>query len=156
MVIEAILGTLTGGLTSIIPGVISWMKRKDELNHAQAMAKINLQLATQQANIEMDVIDARADANEGESLRRHDSDLDGDGFIDALRRSVRPIITYLFFFLFVFVKVVALISAINVTDAETILWSDLMSIVWDSQTSAIFGAIMGFWFGGRAIEKLMK
>jgi hypothetical protein len=39
---------------------------------------------------------------------------------------------------------------------DALLWNDLMPLIWDDQTSAIFGAIIGFWFGGRAIEKLMR
>lgn len=30
--------------------------------------------------------------------------------------------------------------------------ADLIKIVWDENTQAIFGAIMGFWFGNRAVR----
>ena len=32
----------------------------------------------------------------------------------------------------------------------------MLSAVWDEWTMAIFGAIMGFWFGSRGIEKWMN
>jgi hypothetical protein len=161
MIVETLLGTLTGGLTSILPGILSWLQRKDELKHEQKLAEIRYKLSSEQAKMEVDIINARADAFEGESLRRHDASLDGTGFINALRRSVRPVITYLFFFLFVFVKAVAILAALRTTGTQdwlgdALLWNDLMPLIWDDQTSAIFGAIIGFWFGGRAIEKLMR
>ena len=161
MVIETLLGALIGGLTSIIPGIISFLQRKDELNHAYKMAEIEAQLASQRAKFEMDVVNAKADASEGDSLRAHDSSLDGTGFISALRRSVRPVITYIFFGLFVFIKVIALLVAIQSLSSDdwlmdALVWSDLLPVIWDAQTSAIFAAIMGFWFGGRQIEKMLR
>lgn len=161
MIVETLLGTLAGGLTSILPGILSWLQRRDELKHEQKLAEIRYKLSSEQAKMEVDIINARADAFEGESLRRHDASLDGTGFISALRRSVRPVITYLFFFLFVFVKAVAILAALRTTGTqdwlgEALLWNDMIPLIWDDQTSAIFGAIIGFWFGGRAIEKLMR
>lgn len=161
MIVETLLGTLAGGLTSILPGILSWLQRRDELKHEQKLAEIRYKLSSEQAKMEVDIINARADAFEGESLRRHDASFDGTGFINALRRSVRPVITYLFFFLFVFVKAVAILAALRTTGTQdwlgdALLWNDLMPLIWDDQTSAIFGAIIGFWFGGRAIEKLMR
>lgn len=161
MIVETLLGTLAGGLTSILPGVLSWLQRKDELKHEAKLAEIRYKLASEQAQMEIGVINARADAFEGDSLRRHDSSLDGKGFINSLRRSVRPVITYLFFFLFLFVKVIAIVTAAQALSADdwlanSLAWSELLPIIWDEQTSAIFGAIIGFWFGGRAIEKLMR
>lgn len=161
MIVESLLGIISGGMTSIVPGILHWLQRKDELQHEQKLAEIRYKLADKESELQIGVINARADAFEGESLRRHDANIDGHGFIGALRSSVRPIITYLFFFLFVFVKVVAVIAAIQTSNTgdwlgNAILWSDLMPLIWDEQTAAIFGAIMGFWFGGRAIDKLMQ
>jgi hypothetical protein len=32
----------------------------------------------------------------------------------------------------------------------------MLQAIWDIETMAIFGSIMGFWFGSRAIEKFRK
>lgn len=163
MITAALLGTLTGGLTSIIPGILGFFQRRDELKHERSMAQIQAALAKQKGQIEIDTINARADANEGESLRKHDASLPSDGFMGALQRSVRPVITYLFFFTFIAVKGVVLWAAVQNQVASNgdwlnsaIFWSDIMPVVWDDQTAAIFGAIMGFWFGGRTIDKLLS
>lgn len=156
-----LLGTAIGGLTSIIPGVINYFERKDKLNHEREMLALRTKHAQAASQIEIDTINAKADANEGDSLRRHDASLSEPGFIGALRRSVRPIITYLFFFLFAFVKVVAVWSTLDALQSDEVLnasliWTDIVPIIWDDQTSAIFAAVIGFWFGSRTIEKMMR
>ena len=161
MIVESVLGILSGSLTSLLPGVLKYLQRRDELRHEQQILALRSKYARQDADIQLDIINAKADAREGESLRDHDASLTEQGFIGALRRSVRPVITYLFFFLFVFVKVVATVAAYQTAGAQdwlgnAFLWSDLMPVIWDDQTAAIFGAIMGFWFGSRAIEKIMR
>lgn len=161
MLTATLIGTLTGGLTSILPGILSFLQRRDELKHEQQILALRAKYAQVDAQIQVDTINAKADANEGESLRRHDASLDDRGFIGALRRSVRPVITYCFFSIFVFIKVIAVVAALKSSGStdiigNAILWSDLMPVLWDDQTAGIFGAIMGFWFGGRAIEKLMR
>ena len=66
--------------------------------------------------------------------------------MNALRGSVLPVITYLFFLLFAGIKrsiVYAMIAHQNI---------DLMN-VWDDETTAIFSGMMAFWFGNRAMSK---
>lgn len=161
MLIASIIGTLTGGLTSILPGVLSYLQRRDELKYELQLLQLKSKLSEQNAQQELDLINARADIDEGKSIRSHDASLDGGRFINALRASVRPVITYIFFFLFVFVKVMAVLAGVQSAGSEdwlgnALAWNNLMPIIWDDQTAAIFGAIIGFWFGGRAIDKLMR
>lgn len=154
-----ILGTLVGGITSILPKIFDFLGRKEELKHARELAQIEKDLVKFKSEQEMAVIESEADIREGESLRRHDSSLDGTGFISALRRSVRPVITYFFFFLFVFIKVMTVYIFVqngNAGDwlADSIAWNDIYPLIWDENTQALFAAVIGFWFGSRAIEKL--
>jgi hypothetical protein len=32
--------------------------------------------------------------------------------------------------------------------------SDISDVIWDPQSQSIFAAIISFWFGSRAVEKL--
>lgn len=160
MITATLLATVLGGLTSIIPGVIEYMNRKEELRHEKELFALRAQYLSAEAKKEIDVINAKALVEEGDSLRRHDSSLDGNGgFINAMRASVRPVVTYLFLMMFLGVKLVAAIAFIQASAAEgwlnsALAWAELMPIIWDENTSAIFGAIIGFWFGGRAVEKM--
>jgi hypothetical protein len=78
--------------------------------------------------------------------------MDAGGFINALRGSVRPVITYVFFGLFIAVKVTALISLME--EGNDLAGS--INLIWDDATSGLFAAIISFWFGGRAVSKYMK
>ena len=76
----------------------------------------------------------------------------GVRWIDGLRGSVRPVITYCFFGLFVFVEVAAYLSL----TAAGVSGLDAVNAVWDEDTKALFAAVISFWFGGRAIARGKK
>jgi hypothetical protein len=137
-VITAILGALTG----ILPGIVEIFSKKVDLQHEKDLLQIRVD-----ANLTLE--EAKAAYREGESLRRHDTSIDGGWFFNALRASIRPVITYVFFAMFVVIKSSAAYIMIN----NGMSIPEMLSAVWDDNTSAIFGAIMGFWFGSRAIEK---
>ena len=139
-----LLGSLLGFGTSFLPEVLNYFKTNQEHKH-------NMEMMTRRSELQLEVMDKQAEIKETEGLYKHDS-MDAGGFINALRGSVRPVITYVFFGLFVAIKVTALIALMN-------SGNDLgrsLSLIWDENTSGLFAAIMSFWFGGRSISKYMK
>ena len=74
----------------------------------------------------------------------------GVKFIDGLRGSVRPVITYAFFGLFVFVEVSAYIGL----TAQGVSALDAANATFDEDIKALFAAVLSFWFGGRAINRM--
>ena len=68
---------------------------------------------------------------------RHDKPV-GVAWVDALRASVRPIITYAFFLLFASVKGSALYVLIAV---EGLLLAEALPRIWDPETQALFAAV---------------
>lgn len=139
-----ILGTIVGLVGSVIPEVLkTFQKAQDNklelekiklnINHAETLAKLNL-------NIE----NIKADASETRALLRHDASGDQSKWIASLRGSVRPLITYFFFGIFAFVQ---LYSAYHLDTVEAIAY------IWNENTQQLFGAVIGFWFGNRSIEK---
>ena len=73
----------------------------------------------------------------------------GTGIISALQRSVRPVITYCFFGLFLAIEITLLREALN----SGMSVGESLNVLWDEDTKAIFAAIISFWFGSRAIDK---
>ena len=139
-----LLGSLLGFGTSFLPEVLNYFKANQEHKH-------NMEMMTRRSELQLEVMDKQAEIKETEGLYKHDS-MDAGGFINALRGSVRPIITYVFFGLFVAIKITALMSLMN-------SGNDLgrsLSLIWDDNTFGLFAAIMSFWFGGRAVSKYMK
>lgn len=146
----ALLSPLIGIIGSLLPSVVRIFERKQELKHEIQLTQIKLDatLRAAEANIKLEEI--KADSAERVSVRAHDSAIDGGKFINALRASIRPVITYLFFFLFVAVKVSA--AYVMISNGSSI--PDMLEAVWDLETMSLFSTIMAFWFGSRVIEKM--
>ena len=146
-----LLGSLLGFGTSFLPEILNYFKRGQEQKHELQKMQMQMELMSKRSELKIEELDKEAEIKETEGLYKHD-DVDAGGFINALRGSVRPIITYAFFGLFVAIKVTALLALLNVGH-------DLgraLSLIWDDATAGLFAAIMSFWFGNRAVSKYMK
>ena len=147
-----LLGSLLGFGTSFLPEVLNYFKRGQEQKHELQRMKMEIELMAKRSEFKIQELDKEAEIKEAEGLYKHDS-VDAGGFINALRGSVRPIITYAFFGLFVAIKVTALISLMSLPEMQLNM---ALSMIWDDQTAGLFSAIMAFWFGNRAVSKYYK
>ena len=149
----SLIGTLIGFGTSIVPEVLGYFKQKQaneqELNMLEAKAKY----ASQLSEMKLKELDAEADIQETKSIYEHDRTINSSPFIDSLRGSVRPVITYLFFIMFICVKATLMYALIS---GQNIDWTVAIETAWDTETQAIFSAILAFWFGNRAMSKARK
>lgn len=146
----SVLGALTGFGGSVIPAVLDYFKDKQDNNRKLEEMKMRAELMKLGGEIDLEKFHVRAADDEHARLIQHDIALQEDkGFMAALRKSVRPVITYLFFTLFVVVEGVMIWHALN----QGVDIVAVMDHVWDDETQAIFAAIISFWFGSRAIEK---
>ena len=146
----SLLGTLLGFGTSIIPEVLGYFKQRQANEQELRMLEAKAKYADKLSELKIKELDAQADISEAENIYKHDQSLDAGPFVNGLRGSVRPVITYLFFALFAAVKgtlIYALIANQNVD------WTVAIQTAWDDDTAAIFSAIMAFWFGNRAMSK---
>lgn len=146
-----LIGSLLGFTTSFAPEVLGYFRSNQEHKHSLEKAKLEMDLMAKRSELKLELMDREADIKEAEGLYKHDS-VDAGGFINALRGSVRPVITYCFFALFVAIKVTALFA---IMDSGTDLGKAL-TLIWDDATAGLFAAIMSFWFGNRAVSKYVK
>jgi len=147
-----LLGALSpflGILGSLLPSIVKIFDRKQEIQYELQLTKLQQDAAVASANADLQVEQVKALAVERNSLYSYDSSLDGGIFINALRASVRPIITYAFFFLFIAVKTAA---AFTMLASGSSVPAMLISI-WDPETMSLFSTIIAFWFGSRMFEK---
>jgi len=147
-----LLGSLLGFGTSFLPEVLNYFKRGQEQKHELQRMKMEIELMAKRSEFKIQELDKEAEIKEAEGLYKHDS-VDAGGFINALRGSVRPVITYAFFGLFVAIKVTALISLMSLPEMQLNM---ALSMIWDDQTAGLFSAIMAFWFGNRAVSKYYR
>lgn len=146
-----LLGSLLGFAGSIVPSIIEFFNKKESVKLELEKMKLEAELMKLGVESELKVFTAKADANEHSRLIEHDISMQADtGIIGGLRKSVRPVITYMFFGLFATVKITTLMYIMNNNDAT---FMTAINTIWDGETQAIFAAIISFWFGDRAIKK---
>lgn len=146
------LTTIFGAITSAVPAIVKMFERKQELAHERELIKLKIEAAEKNADIELRISATKGAINERKALLEHDSSLSGNQFIETLRASVRPVITYVFFLMFIVIKCSAAYVMLNNGSSVP----DMLKSVWDLETTAIFGSIIGFWFGTRTFEKFIR
>ena len=145
----ALLSPIFGIVGSLLPSIVRIFARKQEIKYEIELTKIKLDAAERQADLNFNIEMVKNDAISRQSALDHDKSLDGGKYINALRASVRPVITYTFFFVFLAVKISA--AYVMLTTGQSV--PEMLRSVWDPETMALFSTIIAFWFGSRVMEK---
>ena len=148
----ALLGSLLGFGTSFLPQILKLFQDKQEHKNKLEELRLRGELAAQGVDLQLQVLERQADIEETKGLYAHDAGLDSGSFVNALRGSVRPVITYLFFALFIATKVVVMLKVLQ-SGGD---WMQGVSLMWDQETAGLMSAILAFWFGNRAVSKFAK
>ncbi len=148
-----LLGSLLGFTTSFLPSVLDFFTTKQKHQQEIEKLRVQMELDAKRAELKIVELDARADIEESKGIYQHDRTLDGGKFVNSLRASVRPVITYLFFFMFVVTKCTLIYALITNQNVD---WTTAIEMAWDQESAALFAAVMSFWFGGRAINKYLN
>jgi hypothetical protein len=167
--LSTFISFLMGGLPKILDFFQDKSDKSHELKLAQMQTERELQLAAagfaaqqQIEAIKLDEIKTQTASTEKVSLigaqqaemsaiYAHDAAL-GEGtstWMKDFRASVRPIITYGFFFLLVGIDCVLAYKGLT----SGVEFNVLADQLWDDETQALFAAIISFHFGGRAFGK---
>lgn len=144
-----LLGSLLGFISSIFPDFLKLVRDHNDRKHELAILDRQIEAQRQGHAQRLQEIQVQADVAESKALYNHASRPSGVKWVEVLRASVRPIITYGFFLLFSIVKMSILLKLLGQGYGIT----DGFIAVWDGQTQALFAAIMSFWFGQRAVAK---
>jgi hypothetical protein len=151
--LSGILGSALGFGGSIVPAITDHFKAKNEQKFELKKMEKMAELRAAGFDQEYRMYETKADDAEHSRLVQHDISINqGTGFVASLQKSVRPVITYCFFGLFVVIEVTLLREALG--QGKSI--SESLNVLWDEDTKAIFAAIISFWFGSRAIDKGRK
>jgi len=151
----SLLGSLLGFTTSFMPSVLGFFEKKQQFKQDLLMLEARAKYAEQMSKYKIEELSAQADIAEAKAIYAHAEQLSKGNqskFIGSLQASVRPVITYLLFSVFAFVKITQVIIAIQ--GGEDAL-NGIVS-AWDQETQAVFSAIIAFWFGNRMMNKFKK
>ena len=143
--IVAILGAVTG----FIPALMQYLTQK--ANNAQALAMAQLQLEASKVGgaLQIDLARSQADIEEAKYIHSFAAGTSGVKWIDALAVMVRPYITLVFFHFWLLIEGALFVYGVN----SGYDLGQLAKLLWDENTSGIFGAIIGFWFGTRMMTR---
>ena len=168
-----LLSTLISFLMGGLPKILDFFQDKADKLHELQLARLQIerelemrklgyeaqervehirseQLATESAaNTTQAIIGAQQ--AEMQAIYAHDTSLNEgtSQWMRNLRASVRPVITYGFFFLLLFVDVGLFVYGWH----QGTSFVELAEMLWDSDTQALFASIIAFHFGGRAFGK---
>lgn len=143
-----LLGSLLGFLSAGLPKVFEFFQQKQDNQLKMQMLQAQIEARKSNQEFDLKMFHEKKDFDEQKILIEHDIAMK-DNWLSS---SVRPIITYLFFFIFAAVKISMIWHAISTgTD-----FYSAMQMTWDEETQAIFAAIISFWFGSRAMQKNKK
>jgi len=168
-----LLSTLISFLMGGLPKLLEYFQAKQDKEHELALAQMQItrelelrkagfeaqervehirseQLATESAaNTQQAIIGAQQ--AEMQAIYAHDTALNEgtSQWMKNLRASVRPVITYGFFFLLMFVDIAGFWYGYYMS----VPFNDMLNMLWDSDTQALFASIIAFHFGGRAFGK---
>jgi len=145
----ALIGALCGFGASITPEIFAVITSQQEHVHLMEEKRLHMDAAAANYTFQTDTNTIAASSKELELLLAHDAQIKGNPFIDTLRASVRPVITYLFVLLFIVVKLVLLFQWIYRDHTSFLI---AVPMLWDTDTMSIFAAVLSFWFGSRAME----
>jgi hypothetical protein len=160
---------LMGGLPKLLDFFQDRADKKHELELAQLQIQREMELRklgfeaqervenihTQQLEIETKSAEKQSLVNaqvaEMQAVYAHDTALNEgtSQWMKNLRASVRPVITYGFFFLLVAID--AALAWHGITN--NVSFDDMAEQLWDDETQALFASIIAFHFGGRAFGK---
>jgi hypothetical protein len=112
----------------------------------QRIEEIRLDEIKTQTTSDQNIALMAAQQAEMQAIYAHDMSLNEgtSRWMKNLRASVRPVITFGFFFLLV---------AIDIGLQRGADFKELADMLWDDETQALFAAIISFHFGGRAFGK---
>ena len=151
----SLLGSLLGFSTSFLPSVLGYFEKKAKFKQELLLLEARAKYDEQMSKYKIQELDAEADIAEAKAIYAHAEQLSKNNsskFIGALQASVRPVITYLLFSVFAFVKVTQVIMAVK--GGGDVL--EGIVAAWDLETQAMFSAVIAFWFGNRMMKSAKK
>jgi hypothetical protein len=144
----ALLGSLLGFASSLLPDVFSMFRDRKDKAHELAILTKQMEFMEKGHHNRIAEINAMADANESPYIYKFAAK-SGNTTIDALTTSVRPVLSYAFFILYAYIKIASFFILHRYNDDIA------LSIVqlWSEEDQTIFCAIIAFWFGHRAFKR---
>lgn len=141
-----LFASLVGFLSSLTPEILKLFKYIYDKKYQLELNNHKSNSGTQQFSISETSL---KDKENSEQKLLHKNFFSGIKWIDALNASVRPLLAYSFFLLYVSVK-----FAQYKVLVEKGQLAECLHIIWNMDDQAIFAGIISFYYGQRTFSKL--
>lgn len=141
-----LLASIAGFITSIIPEIVKLYRDRQDKIHELNILDRQIQFQEKNQNKELEEIIHTANILENISL--YSTYKTGISWVDTLNGTVRPMLAYSFFIMYLSVKVMQFLYISN--NANVI---EHIHLIWNLDDQAIFAGIVSFYFGQRGFKK---
>ena len=155
--VEALFGTLLGGLFRLAPEILKWLDKKDERKHELSMMEYQLKADELRGKIAIDTINAQTEALIGVSemnaiieATKAQAVQTGIKFVDAINALMRPLIT--FWWVLVLYTVSVGVQYYMLLKNEFSAGTAVL-MVFGPDEKSIAASIISFWFVDRSLRR---
>lgn len=155
--VEALFGTLLGGLFRLAPEILKWLDKKDERKHELSMMEYQLKADELRGKIAIDTINAQTEALIGVSemnaiieATKAQAVQTGIKFVDAINALMRPLIT--FWWVLVLYTVSMGVQYYMLLKNEFSAGTAVL-MVFGPDEKSIAASIISFWFVDRSLRR---
>lgn len=168
MVVETLVGGLVGGFFRCVPELLNFFDKKHERTHELSMQDKALEFQKLKGDQRVEEIETKGqqDWNVGaldalkEAIKSQTVEFKPTGikWVDIMmallvfiNASVRPVITYWFFGLYLFAKLAMFASMWHSNQHDGIV---MAKVLWAEGDQGLWAGILNFWFLGRVFERV--
>jgi hypothetical protein len=145
-----LIGSLLGFGSSLLPKVFEFFQERADRAHELAIIDRQMEQMKLGSALKLEEINAKADIAETKAIYKHDASIKPATWVDNLRGSVRPIVTYLLLLTFIGIQAAGFYMLVNVEGAA--VYEAIMAINSEN-FQAMLAAVISFWFGSRAMNR---
>lgn len=151
---SGILGSIFGGIFRLAPEVLKFWDRKEDRKHELEMFRLQTDLEKTRGEIKLEEKYVDYSVAQTQAIQTAFETQSRDAaksykWVSAVSALVRPSVTYVLFGLYVAVKVIVIVHAVN----SGASWLEIAKNHWTPDDFAMLNMILTFWFLGRPLEK---
>lgn len=143
-----LFAAIAGFISSIVPEIIKYFKDINDKKHELQILAKQVEYSKILKNQQLDAISAAYD--HASQMMLYGTYNTNVKWVDALNGSVRPVLAYSFFLLYMLVKYFQYKA---ITQSAHII--QYIEIIWNVDDQAIFAGIISFYYGQRTFKRAL-
>ena len=148
-----LIGSILGFVGSLVPEVFKFLRDRSDQGHELSILDRQVDFMKLKHKLTLEELQSVGETQAMKILYKYPHKM-GIPWVDALSGSVRPLITYAFFVLYVALKGVQMYGLWHAFHSTG--WEIVLGKIWSEEDQVLFATVMSFWFGQRALMRRLK